>query len=124
MNILKTPKYRVMEEAGVVPAAPGMLKTPQQLLLEESGATPKVFADGGQVAQMNPEMLRALIEAYRQYLNAQPPAKEPINQVAAEPAIMPEAPQPPQEPVGGLATLASAKPAKKAARKTSKKIKK
>lgn len=120
MNILKTPKYRVMEEAGVVPAAPGMLKTPQQLLLEESGAMPKVFADGGQVMQMSPEMLRALIEAYREYLNAQPAAKQPVNQVAAEPATISEAPQPPQQEVGGLATLASIKPAKK----TSKKIKK
>jgi hypothetical protein len=121
MNILKTPREKLLEENGMVPPSPGMLKTPQQLLLEESGAMPNVYADGGQVTQLSPEMLRALIEAYRQYLNVQAPTKEPINQTAAEPVVISEEPQP---KAGGLATLASIKPAKKAARKLPKKIKK
>jgi hypothetical protein len=58
MNILKTPQQKLLEEAGAVPASPGMLKTPQQLLLEESGVTPK-FSDGGST---NPQdMLAELI---------------------------------------------------------------
>lgn len=49
MNILKTPRQKILEEAGAVPSTPGMLKTPQQLLFEESGAMPNVYADGGTV---------------------------------------------------------------------------
>jgi hypothetical protein len=65
MNILKTPQEKLLEEAGAIPASPGMLKTPQQLLMQESGVRPTVFADGGQVEnQMSPEMLRALMQAY------------------------------------------------------------
>lgn len=65
MNIIKTPQQKLLEEAGAIPATPGMLKTPQQLLLEESGVRPTVFADGGQVEQrLSPEMLRALMQAY------------------------------------------------------------
>lgn len=86
MNILKTPKHRVMEEAGVVPASPGMLKTPQQLLLEESGVMPKFFADGGQVEQMSPEMLRALMQAYEYYQMHQKPEPEPTFQAQPETA--------------------------------------
>ena len=63
MNILKTPQQKLLEEAGAVPASPGMLKTPQQLLLEESGVTPK-FSGGGSTDQISPEMLRALMQAY------------------------------------------------------------
>lgn len=48
MNLLKTPKEKLMEEAGVVPATPGMLKTPQQKMLEEAGGLPK-FAKGKKV---------------------------------------------------------------------------
>lgn len=66
MNILKTPKHRVMEEAGVVPASPGMLKTPQQLLLEESGVMPKFFANGGEVNSMSPEDMLAMMIAMGQ----------------------------------------------------------
>lgn len=51
MNILKTPQQKLMEEAGMTPASPGMLKTPQQLLLEEAGVTRKGFAQGGEVNQ-------------------------------------------------------------------------
>lgn len=65
MNIIKTPQQKLLEEAGAIPATPGMLKTPQQLLLEESGVRPTVFAEGGQVEQqLSPEMLRALMQAY------------------------------------------------------------
>lgn len=62
MNILKTPRQKMLEEAGAVPSSPGMLKTPQQLLLEESGAMPNVYADGGQV-QMSPEDMLATLVA-------------------------------------------------------------
>lgn len=62
MNILKTPQQMLLEEMGNAPTSPGVLKTPQQLLLEESGVMPNVYADGGQVNQMNSEdMLAALI---------------------------------------------------------------
>lgn len=63
MNILKTPQQMLMEEAGMTPATPGMLKTPQQLLLEEAGVTPPAFADGGQVNQMSPEDMLAMMMA-------------------------------------------------------------
>jgi hypothetical protein len=48
MDMLKTPKQMLMEEAGVTPASPGLLKTPKQLLIEESGILPK-FANGKKV---------------------------------------------------------------------------
>jgi hypothetical protein len=76
MNILKTPQQKLLEEAGAVPASPGMLKTPQQLLLEESGVTPK-FSDGGSTNQMSPEMLRALMQAYDYQMSQQKPEVEP-----------------------------------------------
>lgn len=93
MNILKTPQQKLMEEAGMTPASPGMLKTPQQLLLEEAGVTPPAsFADGGQVQpQISPEMLRALIQAYQQYFNV--PTQTPS--MGAQP-MQPEMPGPMQ----------------------------
>jgi hypothetical protein len=83
MNILKTPRQKILEEAGAVPSSPGMLKTPQQLLLEDSGAMPNVYADGGQVQQMSPEMLRALLQAYEYHQMNQP---EPTFQAQPETA--------------------------------------
>jgi hypothetical protein len=66
MNILKTPNYMIKEDAGLVPASPGMLKTPQQLLLEESGVMPRLFAKGGEVNSMSPEDMLAMIIAMGQ----------------------------------------------------------
>jgi hypothetical protein len=48
MDMLKTPKQMLMEEAGMTPASPGLLKTPKQMLIEESGILPK-FAKGKKV---------------------------------------------------------------------------
>ena len=62
MNILKTPQQKLLEEAGAVPASPGMLKTPQQLLLEESGVTPK-FSDGGSTNQIGVQDMLAMLIA-------------------------------------------------------------
>jgi hypothetical protein len=60
MDILKTPHQKLLEEAGAVPASPGMVHTPKQMLMNESGIMPR-FADGGAV-QMSPEdMLAELI---------------------------------------------------------------
>lgn len=64
MNILKTPHEKLMEDAGMAPASPGMLNTPKQMLLQESGIVPKM-ADGGQV-QMSPQDMMALMMAYGQ----------------------------------------------------------
>jgi hypothetical protein len=62
MDILKTPQQKLLEEAGAVPASPGMVHTPQQMLMQESGIMPR-FADGGEV-QMSPEvMLAELIQS-------------------------------------------------------------
>ena len=65
MDILKTPQQKLLEEAGMTPAAPGLLKTPQQLLLEESGVTRK-FAGGGSTTMSVQDMLAALIAAGHQ----------------------------------------------------------
>jgi hypothetical protein len=46
MNLLKTPKEKLMEEAGANPATPGWLNTPKQMLNQEAGITP-AMADGG-----------------------------------------------------------------------------
>lgn len=81
MNILKTPKEKLLEEAGVIPSSPGMLKTPQQMVLEESGAVPNVYADGGAVEQQySPEMLRALLAAYDYLGMTEKPTPEPTFQ--------------------------------------------
>lgn len=66
MDILKTPQQKLMEEAGINPATPGMLKTPQQLLLEEAGITRKGFAQGGEVNQMSPQDMLAMLIAMGQ----------------------------------------------------------
>ena len=64
MNFLKTPQQKLMEEAGMTPASPGMLKTPQQAMLEESGIQPKFFAGGGSTDQIGvQDMLAMLIAA-------------------------------------------------------------
>lgn len=64
MNILKTPHEKLMEDAGMAPASPGMLNTPKQMLLQESGIVPKM-AEGGQ-PQMSPEDMMAMMLAYGQ----------------------------------------------------------
>lgn len=50
MNLLKTPHQLLLEEAGAIPASPGMLHTPKQLLMQEAGVAPK-FAAGGKIAK-------------------------------------------------------------------------
>jgi hypothetical protein len=52
MDILKTPQQKLLEEAGAVPASPGMVHTPQQMLMNESGIMPR-FADGGNVPNIS-----------------------------------------------------------------------
>jgi len=59
MNILKTPQQKLLEEAGAVPASPGMVNTPQQMLMNESGIMPS-FADGGRVEMSPQDMLAEL----------------------------------------------------------------
>jgi hypothetical protein len=49
MNLLKTPHQLLLEEAGAIPASPGLLHTPQQMLMQEAGVTPK-FAEGGHIS--------------------------------------------------------------------------
>ena len=62
MNLLKTPQEKLLEDAGVTPATPGMLNTPKQMLMQESGITPNFLANGGQPQQMSPQdMLAALV---------------------------------------------------------------
>jgi hypothetical protein len=41
MNFIKTPQEKLLEEAGAVPATPGMIKTPQQALLGAAGVSPQ-----------------------------------------------------------------------------------
>ena len=60
MNILKTPQEKLLEEAGAMPATPGMLKTPQQLLMHESGIMPR-FSNGGSTSMGIQDMLAALV---------------------------------------------------------------
>ena len=49
MNLLKTPHQLLLEEAGAIPASPGLLHTPKQMLMQEAGVTPK-FAAGGHIS--------------------------------------------------------------------------
>lgn len=63
MNFLKTPQQKLMEDAGMTPATPGMLKTPQQMLMEQSGIQPQFFANGGSTGMNVQDMLAALIAA-------------------------------------------------------------
>lgn len=58
MNTLKTPKEKLLEEAGVTPASPGMIKTPKQMLVEESGILPK-FAKGKKVKKLTVKDMEA-----------------------------------------------------------------
>lgn len=60
MDILKTPQQKLLEEAGAIPASPGMVNTPQQMLMQQSGIMPR-FADGGSVEMSPEEMLAELI---------------------------------------------------------------
>jgi hypothetical protein len=57
MNILKTPREKLLEEAGATPKSVGMVRTPQQMLLQESGIMPR-FSNGGNI---NPADMRAEI---------------------------------------------------------------
>jgi hypothetical protein len=66
MNFLKTPQQKLMEEAGMAPASPGMLHTPQQMLLHESGIVPKMAEGGQPQQQMSPERMLAIMAAYGQ----------------------------------------------------------
>ena len=57
MNLLKTPHQRMLEDAGMAPAAtPGELKSPSQLLFEESGVMPH-YSSGG----MSPQAMLAMM---------------------------------------------------------------
>lgn len=62
MDILKTPKEKLMEEAGVVPASNGWLSTPKQMLMEEAGVMPHL-AKGGQPTMSPQDMLAYLVNA-------------------------------------------------------------
>lgn len=59
LNLLKTPHQKLMEEAGVNPATPGMLKTPKQALLQEVGALPNFATGGPSTKQMEAELMVA-----------------------------------------------------------------
>jgi hypothetical protein len=58
MDLLKTPKQLLMEDAGVHPASEGLLMTPQQKLMQETGIMPH-FAAGKRV--LSPEDMKAEI---------------------------------------------------------------
>jgi hypothetical protein len=58
MDILKTPQQKLLEEAGMTPASPGMVMTPLQLLLRQSGAIPRM-ASGGSAPSLSVEDMRA-----------------------------------------------------------------
>lgn len=62
MDILKTPKEKLMEDAGVNPASPGMLNTPKQMLMQEAGVVPRL-AKGGQPTMSPQDMLAYLVNA-------------------------------------------------------------
>jgi hypothetical protein len=62
MNPLKTPKEKLLEEAGAMPASPGLIKTPKQMLVEESGITPK-FAKGKKVKKLSVKDMEAELAA-------------------------------------------------------------
>lgn len=56
MNLVKTPHQILLEEAGALPATPGMTNTGRQMLMQQSGIMPN-FADGGSVQDMIAEMI-------------------------------------------------------------------
>jgi hypothetical protein len=58
MDLLKTPKQLLMEDAGMHPASEGLLMTPQQKLMQETGVLPR-FAKGKKV--LSPEDMKAEI---------------------------------------------------------------
>lgn len=62
MNPLKTPKEKIMEDAGMVPASPGMLKTPRQMLIAETNLVPRL-AKGRKVKKMSPKDMEAELVA-------------------------------------------------------------
>lgn len=61
MDILKTPHQKLLEEAGALPATPGMVNTPQQMLMQQSGMPQ--FAEGGSISSA--DMLAELIHNNR-----------------------------------------------------------
>ena len=52
MDIFKTPHQKLLEEAGAIPATPGMINTPQQMMMQQSGVMPH-YAIGGNVTDMD-----------------------------------------------------------------------
>jgi len=60
MDLLKTPQQKLMEDAGMTPASPGMLNTPKQLLMQEAGVMPHL-AGGGQPNMSPQDMLAYLV---------------------------------------------------------------
>lgn len=106
MNLLKTPHQLLLEEAGAIPASPGLLHTPKQMLMHEAGVTPKFaaggqvlktpedmiaeiiaanqvperFAEGGRAEAMSPELARALSLIYEQQMNSGELPPEPTFQ--------------------------------------------
>jgi hypothetical protein len=58
MDLLKTPKQLLMEDAGIHPHTEGLIMTPQQKLMQETGIIPR-FAKGKQV--LSPEDMKAEI---------------------------------------------------------------
>lgn len=58
MDLLKTPKQLLMEDAGAHATGEGLLMTPQQKLMQESGMIPR-FAAGKQV--LSPQDMKAEI---------------------------------------------------------------
>ena len=70
MNPIKSPHQLLLEEAGAVPATPGLVNTPQQMLLQQANVMPH-FAPGGQVQQnLSPEDMQAAM-----IVNGQTPQK-------------------------------------------------
>jgi hypothetical protein len=70
MDLLKTPKQLLMEEAGAHSTGEGLLITPQQKLMEETGIVPK-FAKGKKVTPLKHMQAELLIEkTFRPHLAA------------------------------------------------------
>lgn len=58
MTIFKTPKEKVMENAGIMPASKGIVKTPQQMLVEKTNLLPRL-AKGKKVKKLSPKDMEA-----------------------------------------------------------------
>jgi hypothetical protein len=56
MDLLKSPRQLLLEEAGAHANGDGLLMTPQQMIVQETGIIPK-FAQGKQV--LSPEDMKA-----------------------------------------------------------------